>query len=336
MSDHALPRNASPKTAVEPEEASRIYRGPHSATVFATIDGFPRAQQAVLWDAQHIEFVRDAVRAVDPKTPKTAYKLLTALAGFTTWALEQDLPLAPDRVLTPDRVDEYLSTGRRRDLAPGTRATLRTQLRHVARATTRTAPWPAETNFAYLRPNRFLPPYTPAQIEHYWDAASLQPTVRLRQYMTCLLVFAHGAGLRSIEIRALTAADIIPGTSEEVGWLVHARPRGTDRGRTVPILRRYDRAVAQLRVDRPTGALAGRYDDDPDDPLAKIRGQLRLPTSLPPLDPRRLRNTWLCEHLDRGVALLPLLQAAGVKSLRVSEMMPYLREVNATARLAGN
>lgn len=336
MSEQAPSQNESPTTTVETEEASPVYRGPHSETVLATIDGFPRAQHVLPLEAQHIEFVRDAVRAADPKTPKTAYKLLVALAGFTAWALEQDLPLAPDRVLTPDRVDEYLATGRRRDLAPGTRATLRTQLRRVARATTRTAPWPAETNFVYLRPNRFLPPYTPAQIKHYWDAASLQPTLRLRRYMTCLLVFAHGAGLRSIEIRALTAADISLGASEEAGWLVHARPRGTARGRTVPVLRRYDRAVAQLRVDRPTGALAGRYDDDPDDPLAKIRGQLRLPTSLPPLDPRRLRNTWLCEHLDRGVALRPLLEAAGVKSLRISEMLPYLQEVNATARLAGN
>ena len=257
-----------------------------------------------------------ALLADAPVTSRTAaYRMVIALTDYVIWAHEQDLPEKRNVILTRDRVEHYLSSGSRRDLGPGVIRERRAALKKVALMVTSGTGWPRPAPRA---PRNFSPPYTGGELEGYIDASRKQPSERLTRYMIAILAFAHGAGLTSAEVRALRARDITHGPmySSVISTITRAE--------CTPIHVRYSEDVRQLTLRAPDGLLVGSVSEFAPDPLAQIRAQLRIPSYLPPLDPRRLRASWFREQLQTGVPIKRIATITGQKSFRIDQMLPYL------------
>jgi integrase len=271
------------------------------------------------WQDAGQAFVQALLSGVPVTSRTTAYRMVIALTDYVIWANEQDLPESPGIILSRDRVENYLSSGSRRDLGPGVIRERRAALKKVALAVAPGAGWPTTTPPA---PRNFSPPYTAAEVDGYIDASHKQPSERLTRYMVAIIAFAHGAGLSSAEVRSIRARNIADGP--EYLSVISTITRTT----STPINIRYSSDVRQLTLQQPNGLLVGPVSEFAPDPLAQIRAHLRIPSYLPPLDPRRLRASWFRDQLQAGIPIKRIASITGMKSMRLDQMLNFLELAN--------
>jgi hypothetical protein len=113
----------------------------------------PRFVPDSLW-AGHRELVLARVRAACPQGAEAARRLLSAGAGLLAFAEQNHIPLADHVLFSDEVIERYISTGVKG--RTGTRATLRSRLRRLKKATK-----PART--ASIGHRRAKPPYTPGR-----------------------------------------------------------------------------------------------------------------------------------------------------------------------------
>lgn len=291
-------------------------RGQACATATEVIHAYRPAKSRVddrLWSVLG-PVARHAATATGYASPSTALLGMRALTGFLMWAHTEELPLDLERLLTPARVEHYAATGMA-GLSPRSRSTMRGALRRIGRAATSRAPWAAEEHT--YRGHVLAPPYTPAEVAGYWEAAQAQATERRGRVMTTVLTLGLGAGLRSREIVWVTPGAI---RQRDSGLVTVDLP-----DRVVPV--RSDVAPALLDLigadaDQP---VIGRVSAGAKDPLERCRRGIELPARLPRLVVSRLRTTWAVAVLRSGVRLSEYLTMAGTTSAKTLEaMVPHI------------
>lgn len=268
---------------------------------------FPRNVSSEEW-ASVAPFVRASVTAVGPPTPESATGLMGVTMQFARWCLTQGLPLEPEIVFTPDRVDDYLE----RSQIPVTKD-VATRLRRVGRAATVRAPWsrPSQTR---PRPPRTAP-YSTDDLSALHDWADAQPTARLRHTAKAALSLPLAFGLTTAELGAAYRDDVT-----DDGDVVLLRVRGR-RPRTVPALATHADDVRKVVLHAPRGERLVPGCERIDNTLLNLKNRRRHPR----LVVMRLRTTWCLEVLRAGASIPEFMELAGVDTTAIlADLAPYL------------
>ena len=91
--------------------------------------------------------------------------------------------------------------------------------------------------------------------------------------------------------------------------LAHLRGR---RERTLPVVDRYGERLADIADRGPDEILIGGVQPNRRAVASRLLHRLHGADALPPLEPGRLRSTWIAGRLVAGVRLDVLMQAAGL------------------------
>lgn len=299
---------------------------PAPAAIAAAIENYRPQVVSEYWTVAGGDFARAAVTTAKPTTTADAYRLMYNVAPFVMWAHAQDLPENVEAVFTPDRLDEYLSTGDRREWVSNTHVVARWAITRVGRAATRRAPW--KVRVAAPKDEKVSAPYSSAQVDWFREVAATQATVRRSRYMRAALALHHGAGLKHNELRFVDASDI---EWRDGFFVVRVTEKHTVKSRMPNRVVAVDSAYAQwlreLLIEARGETLAHASSGSATyDPLKVIRREIEVPEALPSFDPRRLRNTWLVNMLNRRVPLRSVLTAAGLQTLDLPLLLPALHD----------
>ena len=258
----------------------------------------PNAVSPAGWEVIR-PFVTETLYAAKPQGRSAFEQDARMLSGIAAWSLDNGVPLEVNRVLDPDNVERYVSQGLRH--VPS-RATYRSVLRRLGRQLTTTAPW--EPRPEPIPRRKTAVPYTEQEMRLLEQDARRQPTAAKRATALGFIALGAGAGLDGRRIADVRGTDI-----RTVGQIVLVDVN-EPRARSVPVLDRYEDVALEL-----AGRAGDRFvlhDSTPHrNRVNKLASGLSHGPRHPRLEPRRLRSTWIVEHLRRGTRLPELLRAAG-------------------------
>ena len=274
------------------------------------------------WD--HIgDFVRAAVVDAAPGTVYSERELYAAATPLTLWAWQTAaMPLERDVIFAVRTIERFIAVGLTHYGSKAGRNTLRSRLLRISEALLEAAASPP-----VLRPlggSDPTAPYTAREVVTLKSWAIAQTTAERRSNAESLLALGLGAGLAGREIVNLTIGDI---RADHDGVLITVRG---ERARVVPVLREWERALAE-RVDGcqdETWAFreqhAGANRNLITDFVSRAEGKIRLQA-------RRMHSTWIVQHLEAGTPLVPLMRAAGLQSPEaLDRFLRFVREPDAT------
>jgi hypothetical protein len=271
-------------------------------------------------------FARAVVTQAAPGGPERAKNLLWAAGRLADWAIGLGLDPVPEVLLHSSVIERF--TAHAPGLAGVTRRTLRTNLRHIARAVV-PALAPAD---APLPRERAKAPYAPAEIDGYLALAAAQPAAARRMRAAGLVCPGAGAGLIRADLRHVRGTDVC---CRSGGILAGAR--GT-RPRIVPVLARYHGPLLESAQFAGTSLVTGGTDPGRRNVTTPLASSLAGGTGLPRLDTSRLRATWLAEVAELP-GLATFLHAAAIScSQRLGDItatLPPAGEAEAVALLGG-
>ena len=258
-----------------------------------------------LW-ARIGDFVRDVVRTASPHTAYTEKQLYPVTAKLARWAVEQvGYPLKPSVLFQSSAIDRFSAEALLTYTNSG-RATMRSKLRSMAPsllADKQRAP-----DFVMpIQPTSPLRPYSDRELGTLltWAGAQLSP--ERRTSARGLLSLGIGAGLTGREI-----CDVVAGDVTISGDAVSVRVR---RGiaRVVIVDEAWEDGVRD-RFDFIDGDgwmfRAGQVGGNPN----LISDFVTRSSQRVHMQARRMRSTWLVNHLAKGTPLDVLLEAAGLQS----------------------
>jgi integrase len=272
-------------------------------------------------------FARQVVTQAAPPGRERAKNLLWAAAKLADYGIGLGLDQVPQVLLHPSVIERF--TAHAPGLTGVSRRTLRTNLRHLARAVVpqlvaADAPLPRE---------RARAPYTPAEIGGYLALADAQPTAARRMRAAGLICLGAGAGLIRADLRAVRGTDIC---CRSGGVIVTVR--GT-RPRVVPVLARYHDILLASAQFAGECLVTGGTDPGRRNVTTPLISSLAGGTGLPKLDTSRLRATWLAEAA-RLLGLATFMNAAGITcSQRLGDIIATLQpggEADAVALLGAS
>lgn len=257
--------------------------------------------------------VVDACEAADHSSVDAALAAIRATAQFLAWCHQQEMPLKAERVFLPDHVERFIAT-QTAHMTPASRATRRSHLRRVARAATKTAPWP-QPDRVYARDAPMTAPLTPAEVDAYWDALRAQPTATAERRLKAFMVLCLGAGLRAGEVLTVTIERHL-GCTEADGTQVctiHLPDR------VVPIDTRYTPLLHELAEHDHSEPLVGSFNPRAKHPIGNLIDGIALPAKQRTLRLSRFRITWMVNVLSRDVRISEFQALAGVVSAKTLE-----------------
>lgn len=224
------------------------------------------------------------------------------------------------------RVNEAAKAAREGVLSDG-EITLATQLSRIERIGRALNPGGGWDPKAPSRPRRVTAPYTLDEL------TSLEGAVARNMGMAAVngeavLVLGLGAGLAGLSLLVRTTQCDDRG---ENGIVIDVE------GRLVPVLARYETRLRALLAKTDPGQMligsAATHKNAVNEAVARVR----IPKSVPALEPGRLRATWLVEHIRAGVRVPELMRAAGLESMTsisdLSHFVAPLAEDLATAMM---
>ncbi len=272
-------------------------------------------------------FAREAAAAAAPTTPAQAKAFLFAASKLAGFAEQVGLELEAEVLLHPSVIERFILCGCQA-VSPASRRTLRTNLRALARALEahprpRPVPLPRE---------RAKDPYSEAQIDGYLRLAAAQRTVARRTRATALICLGAGAGIVAGELRHVRGIDVV---ARSGGVLVVV---GGRRARSVPVLHRYHEPLLEAAAFAGERLIVGGRDPARRNITDELCRGMSGDSSLPRLEPGRLRSSWLVACADQ-VGLRASMQAAGIScSQRLGDLaarLPEATENELIARLGG-
>jgi integrase len=304
--------------------------GPHppvSASVGIEVAHAIAAYAPVSVSGRAAEFARQVVARTAPATPARAKALLFAASRLAAFA--ERVGLCLDEGLLSEAVIERLVLVGCEGLSPASVRTLRTNLRALARSIER-YPEPAPTR---LVRERAKAPYSEAEIDGYLRLAAAQPTNQRRTRSSALVCLGAGAGIIAGELRALRGADVVVRAD---GLLVLIAGR---RARSVPVLARYHAPLLEAASFAGENLIVGGREPGRRNITDELCAALSADSSLPRLEPGRLRSTWLLS-CARQIGLQTFMQAAGIRcSQRLGDLasrLPAASEPELVALLGGS
>ncbi len=263
-------------------------------------------------------FVLETISCLPDLTSSTTRNYLHALTHFAAWALQEGIPLVPDVLLAPARIEQYTETATKH-LVPHSRSTRRAMLRRIALASTTNAPWvPAPRPY----PAKHLAkPYTPERIARYFENAEAQGSEFRTRVATAHLCLGLGVGLMSNEYMVIT-----PGSLTVFGAAPVLEIRG-QRPRMVPIHNRYLMplyGIASAHPDEPfIGALSAVGAKDR---LNNLLSKVKYPRGLPAPTTTRLRNTWMLRMLRSRLSLSEFMYFTGLGTTKaLADLIPFIQ-----------
>ena len=259
--------------------------------------------------AEHWNAIEDFVRRVVQRTaPLTAYSekqlypAASRLALFA-WATA-GLPLEDDVVFDPGVIERFT----RAELATYSHAgrnTIRARLRRMSEALLGDE---ARGRFRALGKAESSRPYTDADVASLLSWAAAQQETERQTSASALLALGLGAGLTGQEIIRLRVEDI----SEDADGVVVSVTG--DGARDVPVLHQWETFLLERK--RFVGPIGWAFRSGQRGGNVNLVTDFasRRPAPAVPLQARRMRATWLSDHLTAGTPLGALLPAAGLES----------------------
>jgi integrase len=257
--------------------------------------------------------VREVVAEAAPETPAPANALLFAAGRLAVFAQAVGLELSPEVVLREPVIERLVLCGCDH-LSPASVRTLRTNLRALVRACERyPEPWPLP-----LARERAKQPYSEAEIEGFLRLAACQSTERRRKRAIALVCLGAGTGVIAGELRHVRGSDVVQRAG---GVLVVVSGR---RARSVPVLARYQRPLLAAAAFTGERLIIGGREPGRRNVSDELCRTLSADSSLPRLEPGRLRSTWLVA-CARAIGLGAFMQAAGIRcSQRLGDLAAQL------------
>lgn len=280
------------------------------------------------WAGSLGDGIRHALESVAARDPNLARKVAPVLCRLAAAAIA-DGALAPgaaprwSTLLNPTNV-EYVVRNRMTDVADRTRATYRSMLRRVGPILAPDIAWqPAPER---LSPSAAPEPYDDRELVLVWRGIDTAPTpFRLRAAMFAVL----GLGIGFIEpcLWGLTTTDV---AHDDLGFCIRVGGRVP---RTVPLLHTYEDRFKRLIDQIDPGAPLLGTKAKSKNLTHKLLSRLNSATTGVPLEPGRMRSTWLCRHLQAGTPLRELTEAAGLRSTKgLADLLQYVPPQDPTLR----
>lgn len=255
--------------------------------------------------------------------PHVSYKqqdLLRSTTHLAHWAVHRGLTLEHASVFTEEAIDGFIREGLPQ-YSDASRGNVRAQLRRVREA--------LQHGGSPARPERLtaaepLAPYSLGEQRQFTQWAERQKTAEFRRDARTILALGLGAGLSASEIGEVRGTDVIID-----GAGVQVRVEGV-RPRTVQVLRRQEARIRKAaQAVEPSQHLIrpGRVGTAKN--LVSNIVERGVAGDLGPRT-QRMRTTWLVHHLNAGVHVAVLMEAAGLESLKgLTRYLSYVTEVPA-------
>lgn len=271
-------------------------------------------------------FAREVVGRALPQNVERVRALLFAASRFAAFAEQVGLELCPEALLAEGSIERFILCATQ-GFSPATVRTLRTNLRHLARAL-QTHPHPLPRA---LSRERAKAPYRPAEIDGYLRLAGAQPTLSRRMRCVALLCLGAGAGVIAGELRQIRGTDV---TCRSGGMLVTVRASAPPRARIVPVLSRFQEPLLAAAAFAGEGLICGGRDPGRRNLSDALCRALSADPSLPRLQAGRLRSSWL-HQAAQIIGLGAFMAAAGVScSQRLGDIAAVLPQVGETEMVA--
>ena len=263
-----------------------------------------------LW-AQLRPFVETIVTAGAAATTYSDKELYAVVTPLAVWMhTKAGLELDAETALDPYTIDQFVMLGLAHYTKAG-RGTMRSRLRRLSEALVPELGEKAQERT--LGKSQRVAPYTTWEVTELraW-ARALPPAIAASAGR--LLALGFGAGLQGSEIGQLEKDDI----TIEDGVLVHV---GGARPRDVPVLVEWEHALEAYASSHPADKYVFRvgrqtaHRNAVTNFVAKHGGNV-------PLQARRMRASWIIQHLNGGTPVTILLPAAGLTS--AEGLDPYL------------
>jgi integrase len=273
-------------------------------------------------------FARRVVAEAAPERPARACGLLFAAGGLAAFGESVGLDLEARVLLHPAVIERFVVAGGR-TFSPATRRTLRTNLRHLARALG-AHPQPAPVA---LPRERAKAPYSEAELAGYLALAGAQSTVARRMRATALVCLGAGAGIVAGELRHVRGEHVM----QRSGGVI-VRVSG-QRARVVPVLARFHEPLLSAAAFAGEHLITGGRDPGRRNITDALARALSADSSLPRLQAGRLRSSWL-RACAQEIGLHAFMAAAGVVcSQRLGDIaasLPAVDEAQMVALLGGH
>lgn len=262
--------------------------------------------------------VRSWVEAASPGHRRRALQLLYAAAHLAAWCDEQAIPVTAATALRLTTIERFCAVAERDDrFSKTTRSTVRSRLRCLADANHVVGNPPQAPR---LPRQRVRPPYNDQEVRGYFALARAQGSPMRRQRLLALLCCGIGAGLAPQDFRSLRGSDVVARPGARV--VVHVTG---PRARCVPVLEEYATDLSAVARAAGDSLLLGGMKPDRRSVTTGLLHSIDGDRGLPPLDPRRLRSTWLLTQLRRRVRLDVLMAAAGLEGpATLGDLIGYL------------
>lgn len=294
-------------TPVTPEDVTHVVR-----------NYVPRYVDLHDWLAVR-EFVQEAVLDSLPPSGDEARRRITIVAMMVAWAHRTaGYDLDRTAIFTLDVISEWIDQ-QCGQYTVKVKKMYRARLKSIAKEINSEFPVvPNETSYS----SAWNPqPYSAAELAEVVGWARGQSTAMRRHKAEVLLSLTVGAGLYTNEVAALRVSDI---ESDAEGVLLHVRGAYE---RTVPVLAEWEDTLRDLvanvqPVDPEAYAFApGRMNAKPAVVTAFVQSSNRSGSVEP--QTRRMRATWIVEHIKAGIPPQIIAQAAGMVNLRSFDKWLY-------------
>ncbi|MHA6751582.1 hypothetical protein ACX31A_11975 [Dermacoccus nishinomiyaensis] len=243
--------------------------------------------------------VRAAVLTQGLTNRDTTFHWMAYTTRYFAWCARQGHPLE----ITQELVDAFCDS---LNLAASTVQSHRTRLRRMGEAQGTIAPR-SRTRYTQ-KTSSGQAPYTPDELERWWQIASAQKTVHRTRLLQAVVAFGAGAGLTTTELGNLRANDVRPHPEHPELWLVHLPDR------VVPIDHAWLSRCQQVLTGSYNGYLFGSPHSQGKDLLTVVKSKAAIPTDAPDLTVRRLRTTYAVTMLNRHLSATEFMAIFGSTS----------------------
>ncbi|KRF19381.1 hypothetical protein ASG90_20410 [Nocardioides sp. Soil797] len=261
-------------------------------------------------------FLVAAITASNLSGKESVRKHCNHLTQIACFALKRGQALKLSVVLTTAFIDEYIRIGMAQD-TDHNRAERRRRLLALARTAN---PGPhVPPKLTPIGHSAVKPCYTPSELAVIMRAARVQPTQMRQRNLAIVVALGAGAGLDSIDLRALLTDHIEDlGTN---GIRIHVQG---PRPRVVVLRAPFEQLLRDAVQDMPSGQLLLGRKQDRRTTAARATERAAVHNA-PHIEQARLRATWLADLMTESVPLAVILQAAGLKSARtIAELQPHI------------
>jgi len=282
------------------------------------IEGYRPKDVPETWDSTIRPFVVTALRAAEPQGTPSVEQWARVLTLISSWCVAEGIPLDIERVLDPDTVERFTST---RLKGFPSRHHYRTVLRRLGRRLTKRAPWPPRPE--PMKRRKVALPYSATELDQLWEDAQRQSSPPRRRTAMALICLGAGAGIDGRWCTKVRGTDV-----RRLGGVVVVQVNGPSP-REVPVLERFEEHMLRIAEEAGDDLLIGPFSQHRNRTY-KIASRFEPGHGHPNLSVKRLRSTWIVEHLSRGTRVPELLAAAGTSRVEsIDELLEFVPPLDA-------